>query len=163
MDFLDRTAAQNMDLLAGVVHGYSSFFYRIGSSNRPSKRFSSSPPYGIHPVEQLVILICTSLGRAAAKLKSTVHIYIYIMYICRHIPFATGTTQKNPKKLCCSPRDETAALCLASRAKALHATPCTSGLWLARNQGMEAYGSPYITHYNSFHFLFHSYPKPKTL
>ena len=27
-------------------------------------------------------------------------------------------------------------------------------LWLARNEGMDPY-SPYVTHYSSFHFLFH--------
>ena len=30
-------------------------------------------------------------------------------------------------------------------------------LWLARNGGMNPYSSPYITHYSSFHFLFHSF------
>ena len=29
-------------------------------------------------------------------------------------------------------------------------------LWLARNEGMDPYSSPYITHHCSFHFLFHS-------
>ena len=27
-------------------------------------------------------------------------------------------------------------------------------LWLARNEGMAPYSSPYVTHYSSFHFLF---------
>ena len=31
------------------------------------------------------------------------------------------------------------------------------GLWLARNEGMDAYGSPYITHYSSYHVPFHSF------
>ena len=29
--------------------------------------------------------------------------------------------------------------------------------WLARNGGMDHYSSPYITHYSSFHVLFHSF------
>ena len=32
-----------------------------------------------------------------------------------------------------------------------------TGLWLARNEGMDPYSGPYITHYSSFHFLFHSF------
>ena len=38
-----------------------------------------------------------------------------------------------------------------------------TGLWLARNEGMDPYSSPYITHYSRFHFLFHSFlsSKPK--
>ena len=42
--------------------------------------------------------------------------------------------------------------------------PCSSslqlvlltGLWLARNEGMDPDTCPYITHDNSFHVLFHS-------
>ena len=30
------------------------------------------------------------------------------------------------------------------------------GLRLARNEGMDPYSGPYITHCSSFHFLFHS-------
>ena len=33
----------------------------------------------------------------------------------------------------------------------------TTGLWLARNEEMDLYSSPYKTHYTSFHFLFHSF------
>ena len=37
-------------------------------------------------------------------------------------------------------------------------------LWLARNEGIDHYSRPYVTHYSSFHFLFHSFqtlnPKP---
>ena len=32
-----------------------------------------------------------------------------------------------------------------------------SDSWLPRSEGMDPYGSPYITHYSSFHFLFHSF------
>ena len=32
-----------------------------------------------------------------------------------------------------------------------------AGLWLGRNEGMDAYSSPYVTHYSSFNFLFHSF------
>ena len=30
-----------------------------------------------------------------------------------------------------------------------------SGLWLARKAGMDPSSSPYITHYSSFHLIFH--------
>ena len=33
----------------------------------------------------------------------------------------------------------------------------SSGLWLARNEGMDPYSSPYITHSSSSHALFHSF------
>ena len=40
-----------------------------------------------------------------------------------------------------------------------------TSLWLARNEVMDPYSSPYIIHYSSFHFLFHSFipsqPKAK--
>ena len=31
-----------------------------------------------------------------------------------------------------------------------------SYLWLAGNEGMDPYSSPYATHYNGVHFLFHA-------
>ena len=34
---------------------------------------------------------------------------------------------------------------------------CSSYLWLGRNEGMDLYRSPYITHYSSFRLLFHSF------
>ena len=44
--------------------------------------------------------------------------------------------------------------------KTLNPNIVKSYLWLARNEGMEPYSSPYITHCSSFHVLFHSNPTP---